>query len=366
MRVMVALLASGFICAAAFVLLAAGLSKLAATAQKPFGLLGRPLGRRWQRAVGLGEITLAAAAVLIPPRAAAASLAAAFGVFAAEHAHAWRAGAEGCDCLGARGSTSPPRAFCLTAAPAAAAAALAFRPPPARGADVAALALGMAGAAVWTLLFARPRPARATAAPARLVETSAFFLERRLSRRTALQRLALAGSAFCIAPLRYLLYPVSALAVIVPDQCGGGLCTDGYTAFCCELAGGVNACPAGTFAGGWWMCTDYPGRRLCAEQGVRYYLDCNRLPGHAFPGGCHCAHGTCSRRRVACNVFRYGQCNTHIAGVTEVVCRVVMCENPSRVPSLHCGSSLAVDDAVCRHDAPCLEPAIPLSGASGV
>jgi hypothetical protein len=171
-----------------------------------------------------------------------------------------------------------------------------------------------------------------------------------------------------VAPLRYLLYPGTALAVVVPGDCGGGLCTDGYTAFCCEINHGRNTCPTGSFPAGWWMCTDYPGRRLCHEEGVRYYVDCNRIPGTHFPGGCRCANDNCSERRVACNVFRYGQCNVHVPGVTEVVCRMVVCENPSRIPGLNCNASLAVDNAVCDHDAPCLKhpPAIELAGAGGV
>ena len=64
------------------------------------------------------------------------------------------------------------------------------------------------------------------------------------------------------------------------------------------------------------------------DQGVRYYIDCNRIPGHVFPGGCQCAHGDCNRRRVDCNHFRYGQCNTQVSGTTEVVCRLVICQTP--------------------------------------
>jgi hypothetical protein len=110
------------------------------------------------------------------------------------------------------------------------------------------------------------------------VNGSASFLEHRLSRRTALVRIAVAGSALCVAPLRYLLYPGSALAAILPGDCSGGLCTDGYTAFCCEINQGLNSCPSGTYPGGWWMCTDYAGRRLCSDVGVRYYVDCNAIP----------------------------------------------------------------------------------------
>jgi hypothetical protein len=129
----------------------------------------------------------------------------------------------------------------------------------------------------------------------------------------------------------------------------------------------LNSCPAGSYPAGWWMCTDYAGHQLCSEQGVRYYVDCNRVPGKPFPGGCHCANDSCAHRRVACNMFRYGQCNTHIGGVTEVVCRMVVCENPSSITHLNCSSSLAVDDAVCGHEAPCLEPpAVELTVAGGV
>ena len=156
--------------------------------------------------------------------------------------------------------------------------------------------------------------------------------------------------------MRYLLYPGSALAVIAPSNCSGGECTDGYTAFCCEINGGLNSCPSGTFPGGWWMCTDYRGRQLCASQGVRYYVDCNALPDRPFPGGCTCANNSCDNRRVNCNVFRYGQCNTHIEGTTAVVCRMVTCQNPGSIPALNCSSSVSVDNAVCADEAGYLEP----------
>jgi hypothetical protein len=235
------------------------------------------------------------------------------------------------------------------------------------GAAIVVLGLAFGGAVIWRLAFTG-REAPAAGRPGdRLVSASATFLEEHISRRSALVRIAVAGSAFCIAPVRYLLYPGSALAVIVPSSCGGGECTDGYTAFCCEINKGLNECPSGTFPGGWWMCTDYRGRQLCAGQGVRYYVDCNALPGRPFPGGCVCANNSCDNRRVNCNVFRYGQCNTHIAGTTAVVCRMITCQNPGSIPALNCSSSLAVDDAVCAHEAPCLQaPAFELAGAGGV
>lgn len=164
--------------------------------------------------------------------------------------------------------------------------------------------------------------------------------------------MALAGSAMAVAPLRYLLRPVSAWAVIDPGSCSSGLCADGYTAFCCEINDGKNACPPSTYIGGWWMCTRYSGHGLCAQEGVRYYLDCNHLPGTS--AYCRCANNSCDEWRISCNVFRYGQCNTHIAGVTPIACRVVVCQNPSTIAGFNCSSSLAVDDHTCSHDWPCL------------
>jgi hypothetical protein len=105
--------------------------------------------------------------------------------------------------------------------------------------------------------------------------------------------------------------------------------------------------------GGWWKCTDYRGSGACSREGIRYYVDCNRTPGASCPHGCHCTFDDCSQRRTCCNVFRYGQCNTEVAGVTEVVCRVVKCESPSKL-YVNCGSTLMVENAVCSHEASCL------------
>ena len=202
---------------------------------------------------------------------------------------------------------------------------------------------------------------------AHLARALGSLLERRTSRRGLLTRAALAGSALAVAPARYLLRPQTAWAVIAPQSCSSGLCTDGYTAFCCEIQGGHNRCPAGTYVAGWWKCTSYQGGGLCHEEGVRYYLDCNRIPGHVFPGGCQCANGDCGRRRVDCNHFRYGQCNTQVAGTTEVVCRLVICQNPATVPGLNCNGTEMVDDNTCAHEADCLQGlAVQLPGGGGV
>lgn len=188
-----------------------------------------------------------------------------------------------------------------------------------------------------------------------LVKRLGGLLERRTSRRGVLARASVAAAAFAVAPVRYLVRPGTAWAVLTPGSCSGGLCTDGYSAFCCEIEHGNNRCPDGCYIGGWWKCTDYTGSSLCHAEGQRYYLDCNRLPGHSIPGGCQCANGTCGERRIDCNVFRYGQCNTQIGGVTEVVCRLVICRNPASVAGLNCNGTIAVDNNTCHHEWDCLK-----------
>ena len=189
----------------------------------------------------------------------------------------------------------------------------------------------------------------------RVVERLSTLLDERTSREGFLLRTATVGSALVVAPLRFLLRPQTALAAILrPSECAGGRCAEGWTEFCCTINGGDNICPAYSFVGGWWKCTDYRGKQLCADTGVRYYIDCNRLPGHVAPGGCRCANGDCGRFRVGCNVFRYGQCNTHIAELTEIVCRVIVCEHPASVPSFNCNSTYKQDNRTCAHEAPCL------------
>jgi hypothetical protein len=207
---------------------------------------------------------------------------------------------------------------------------------------------------------------RAMSVAERFATAVGSLLERRVSRRSALAKTAIAGSAFAVAPIRYLVRPGTAWAVIGPGNCGSGLCLDGYTAFCCEIEGGRNTCPNGTYVAGWWKCTAYGGSGLCSAQGVRYYIDCNRMPGASFPGGCQCANGDCAQRRVDCNHFRYGQCNTQIQGTTEVVCRLVVCQSPATYAEFNCNGTLMVDDNVCSHEAGCLEgPALQLPGGGG-
>ena len=201
--------------------------------------------------------------------------------------------------------------------------------------------------------MARPDP-RADAPDSRSASAAGSVLAGRISRRGFLARLTVGAAAFAVAPLRFLLRPESAWAVIGPGNCGGGLCTDGYTEFCCSINDGQNTCPPHTFVGGWWKCTYYAGRQLCGDRNVRYYVDCNIRPGHSIPGGCHCASGDCNQRRVGCNVFRYGQCNAEIGEVTPIACRVVVCENPATIPDFNCNGTYKVDDTTCGHESGCL------------
>jgi hypothetical protein len=189
----------------------------------------------------------------------------------------------------------------------------------------------------------------------KLLERSGSLIERRTSRRGLLSRFALAATAFSVAPVRYLTRPISAWAAIKPGDCGGRLCGDGYTEFCCTINHGKNVCPSYTFIGGWWKCTRYNGSRLCGEQNVRYYLDCSVKPGKDAPGGCHCANNSCSNRAINCNVFRYGQCNTQIPQTTPIACRLITCVNPASIPGLNCNDTYLTDNMTCGHDVPCLE-----------
>jgi hypothetical protein len=358
----------------------AGAAKLrdGTRAVRAAGELGVPSPIAAVRVLAAAEIGCAAIAFAAPSRISASIAGFLFGGFALAAWRLSRSGAtDGCGCFGPadRGPVGA-RHVVLNAAAAVGAAALAVTAPPSvvllardHGPAVALLgvAIAVAVAIAGRRLFVAGGERERAAGLTQLVDSSARRLERRMSRRSALVRLTVAGSALCVAPLRYLLYPESAMAVVVPGRCSSGLCLDGYTAFCCEINRGANECPAGTFAGGWWMCTDYPGHRLCAQQGVRYYIDCNRIPGQHRSGGCRCANDNCAERRVSCNVFRYGQCNTQVAGTTEVVCRVVTCTNPSLIGSFNCGSHLSIDNAVCGHDAGCLGAgAGQLPGAGGV
>ena len=165
-----------------------------------------------------------------------------------------------------------------------------------------------------------------------------------LSRRRFLGRVAVVGSAMALDPIRYTLKPGSAYAQV----CGSAAsCSSGWTAFCCTINDGANTCPPGSYAAGWWRIDDSP---FCMGR-ARYVIDCNRSPSASCT--CRCADGACDKRRVCCNNFRYGQCNTQVAGVTEVVCRVVTCMAPWEFDA-SCNRTVRVDNRTRSHNATCL------------
>jgi hypothetical protein len=201
------------------------------------------------------------------------------------------------------------------------------------------------------------RSAHQITASTRLVSAASAIMERRLSRRSLLARLAVAGSAVTTSGLDYVLHPGTAYASI----CGvEHTCASGWTAMCCTINHGVNQCPPGSFAGGWWKAE---GASLCGGK-ARYYVDCQ---GECTHCGCHgshfcaeqcwscrrgCAHGSCDERRVCHNVFRYGQCerDRHCSG--PVLCRAISCTPPWKWAD--CSTTSATDNFTISHSAPCL------------
>jgi hypothetical protein len=182
----------------------------------------------------------------------------------------------------------------------------------------------------------------------RLVNRLAATRDDRTSRRAFLAGATLAGTALAVDPIGFITRPQSAYATVCgPDAA----CGSGFTVMCCTIYQGRNTCPPGTFRGGWWKAdrSSYCGGH------ARYYIDCNALPGHHFECQlCHPTH-TCDRRRKACNIFRYGQCNTQIEGTTAVVCRQITCIPPWELYPHACSSSSRTDNATAEHNAPCLQ-----------
>lgn len=157
------------------------------------------------------------------------------------------------------------------------------------------------------------------------------------------------ATALAVSPFRYILQPITAYAAVC--GCAGGncdcdsACCDGYSAFCCEVNNGVNACPSGTFAGGWWRAD---GSIFC--DGTRYIVDCNAECGTNW--GCGCAQGDCGRRVSGCNHFRYGQCNQHVECAGAIVCRVASCVPPYQM-DLGCSDETFWDNSTANHRADC-------------
>lgn len=198
----------------------------------------------------------------------------------------------------------------------------------------------------------------------RLVRAAAGFLDRRLDRRGFLARAAVVGSAVSVSGFEYILRPQTAYASVCGD---GASCSSGWTAMCCTINHGVNQCPPGSFAGGWWKAH---GASLCGGK-ARYYVDCQaECTGCGCHGGAfcsehcwncrpHCAHGDrCDKRRVCHNVFRYGQCrrDKHCSG--PVLCRAISCTPPWEW--LDCSHASASEQVTVHHSAACLPRWSPL------
>ena len=193
-------------------------------------------------------------------------------------------------------------------------------------------------------------PGASRALTERLVERTSSALERPTDRRSVLRRAALVGSAVATGGVGYILRPGTAYASVCGDAAS---CSSGWTAFCCTVHG-LNTCPPSSFPAGWWKIDASP---FCDGQ-ARYIVDCNATcPTRC---SCRCASGTCDERRVCCNQFRYGQCNTQIACAGPVVCRVALC-TPPWVWSSACTTTSRTDNRTLTHNAPCL----PSSGSSG-
>jgi hypothetical protein len=196
-----------------------------------------------------------------------------------------------------------------------------------------------------------------------VTDTLAGFFYRRTSRRGFLARATVTATALSVAPVDLLLRPGTAYAQIcecVPGtNCScSDLCCDGYTQFCCTVNNGINACPPGAIAGGWWKAD---GSEYCA--GPRYYIDCHgECNGCGCGGGnfcpgcddltCECALGECANRHVGCTEFRYGQCNQDISCIGRIACRVVSC-TPPWVLYPTCSTVAQTDDNTADHFAPC-------------
>ena len=190
----------------------------------------------------------------------------------------------------------------------------------------------------------------------RAADTVTGWLGRRTSRRGFLVRAGLVGTALALDPKGYVLRPGTAYAAV----CGpGSSASSGWTVFCATITNGVNACPPGSIAAGWWKAD---GASLCGGR-ARYIIDCNATCSRCTTPGaragicssscwsCSCTSGlpgTCDQRKVCCNAFRYGQCNQDVRQVGGVHCRVVSCTPPWRFEE--CSTAPATDNRTVDHN----------------
>jgi hypothetical protein len=190
----------------------------------------------------------------------------------------------------------------------------------------------------------------------RAVDTVTGWLAGRTSRRGFLLRAGLLGTALAVDPKGYVLRPGTAYAAV----CGPGSgATSGWTVFCATINDGVNSCPPGSIAAGWWKSD---GASLCGGR-ARYIIDCNATCSTCTTPGaragicstscwsCSCdsgLSGTCDQRKVCCNAFRYGQCNQDVRQVGGVHCRVVSCTPPWKFEE--CSTAPATDNRTVDHN----------------
>jgi uncharacterized protein with LGFP repeats len=168
------------------------------------------------------------------------------------------------------------------------------------------------------------------------------------SRRSFLVRTSMLSSAVALDLKAYALTPGTAYDSV----CGTlAACDDAFTAFCCTINHGANLCPEATFVGGWWKAD----RSSFCSGAARYYVDCNGTADSHWQ--CHCSDSpTCDKRKVACNVFRYGNCSLEVPEHdTAVVCRVVTCTPPWEWDRA-CTDTSFIDDLTGTQTAPCLPP----------
>lgn len=145
----------------------------------------------------------------------------------------------------------------------------------------------------------------------RLTEGATAVLERRSSRKSFLIRIAIAGSAMTVAPLRYLIRPESAWAVVTCSLCApSDLCCGPNSTFCCTITG-VNSCPSGSAPCGWWVCST----------SGKHYIDCCSTSSCT----CHCAKDDCHLRKTCCNSRFYFNCT---GPSVVIVCRIISNSNP--------------------------------------
>jgi hypothetical protein len=189
----------------------------------------------------------------------------------------------------------------------------------------------------------------------RTADAVTTWLSRRTSRRGFLMRAGVVGSALAVDTVGFVLKPQSAYASV----CGpGNTCGSGWTVFCATINNGINVCPPGSIAAGWWKAD---GASLCGGK-ARYIIDCNALCSRCGGGGgsgicarscwsCSCRCGpssSCDQRKSCCNAFRYGQCHQEVPQVGGVTCRVVSCTPPWKWES--CSAAPATDNNTRNHN----------------